>query len=271
MIGLDATSEWINLLYKVYNTGKLISPRKILTREILNCTSVIDMKKPIITCDKRKLGYKFMPAEAAWILNGDNRVKTILPYSKEIIAFADDNYFYRGAYGPKIIDQLSYVVECLANDFYTRQAVINIWRETPRQSKDIPCTITIQYLIRDGKLHSFVHMRSSDVWLGVPYDWFNQCMLAGYVLLLLNNLYDTPKVELGNLYFTAASQHLYEKNATAAKNILENGYEEAFNYKDFNPYEFKEPNYLIDHLWAIANKDISKIITTFMTEVFNGK
>ena len=40
------------------------------------------------------------------------------------------------------------------------------------QHKDIPCTVSLQFLIRENKLHLFVNMRSNDVFLGLPHDIF---------------------------------------------------------------------------------------------------
>jgi thymidylate synthase len=64
-------------------------------------------------------------------------------------------------------------------------------------------------------------MRSSDVWLGVPYDVFNFSMLAHLVCGLLNEhrKFDNA-VKPGQLFLTAASSHLYETNWADAKLCL---------------------------------------------------
>ena len=55
----------------------------------------------------------------------------------------------------------------------TRRAVVNI--NVPNvnviETKDEPCTIALQFLNRDGKLHCTAIMRSNDIWFGTPYDW----------------------------------------------------------------------------------------------------
>ena len=53
-------------------------------------------------------------------------------------------------------------------------------------------------------------MRSSDVWLGIPYDVFNFSMLSHKVCCFFNS--DGKPVEPGTLYLTAASSHLYAYN-----------------------------------------------------------
>jgi thymidylate synthase len=207
---------WRNLLNKIIDNGDIVAPRGKLTKELLGHVTKFDMARPVVVDEMRKLGYRFMCAEAAWILSGDNRVATIAPYSKVISRFSDDGVFFFGAYGPRIRDQVRHVVAALVNDPDTRQAVIEIWRPNPPITKDVPCTLTVQFMLRDGKLDCFVNMRSSDVWLGVPYDWFNFSMLTGYVCLLLRDK-TGDAVRPGVMHFNAASQHLYEENRERAE------------------------------------------------------
>jgi dCMP deaminase len=214
------------------------------------------MSQPVLNVAARRLGYRFMCAEAAWILSGDNRVETIAPYSKSIGSFSDDGLFFYGAYGPKVVDQLSYVVGKLSEATDTRQAVINIWREKPAETRDVPCTLSLQFQLRGQLLHCAATMRSSDAWLGVPYDIFNFAMLTGYVCLLIRSRCGrlaTP----GMLCFTAGNQHLYEKNLAAAQAILADVTRGSLPLSPvgldrFNPLQFDTPQALIDHLWALA-------------------
>lgn len=222
------------------------------------------MSHPVMGVQERGLGYKFMAAEAAWILSGDNRVATIAQYSKQISRFSDDGEFFFGAYGPKIRDQLPYIMQTLARDVDSRQAVINIWREQPRQTKDVPCTISLQWLIRSNQLHCFDTMRSSDAWLGWPYDVFNMSMVSIYLLAALRRHHPQTfnQVTLGNLYLTAASQHLYEEQLTQAKLISRMNSHEVLPSKDFQ-LEIDAAlteDQLVGGLWNIANssKDVAK-------------
>ena len=240
---------WQGLLHMIMKHGQESSPRGQKTKELLGVKSLIDMTQPIITIQERKLGYRFMAAEAAWIMSGDNRVSTISPYSKAISNFSDDGLFFFGAYGPRIRDQLGHVVKSLSDDRDSRQAVITIWRPNPRQSKDIPCTISCQFMIRGDLLHCFMNMRSSDAWLGVPYDWFNFSMLSYGVCLLLRD--KDINVHPGLLHFYAASQHLYEPNFDGAERCQDGvilGQVKPLNMDDFPSYD-----HLVRHLWAVAN------------------
>lgn len=210
----DLPHVWLETINDIIANGARIAPRGQPTREILQRTVEIDMRRPVLTIPQRKLSYKFMAAEAYWILTGDDRVETIAPYNKNISQFSDDGKIFFGAYGPKIMKQMDYVVDKLKQDSDTRQAGLTIWRESPPETKDVPCTVTIFFNIRGGKLNCHVFMRSSDVWLGLPYDAFNFSMLSHLVCCYLNQ--ENLAVEPGTLYLTAASSHLYERNLEAA-------------------------------------------------------
>ncbi len=246
----DANNEWVRLIQRVVAYGVPHNPRGIRTLEILNCTSVIDMRFPVVTMNKRKMGYRFLFAEAYWILSGDNRLETISPYAKMIREFSDDGYRFQGAYGPKVTEQLRYVCETLNEDSSSRQAVISIWRESPRKSKDIPCTISLQFLIRDNKINCVATMRSSDLWLGWVYDVFNFTCISSWVALRLKEM-GGNRVELGTLYLNAGSQHIYDRNMEAATDALQVGY--AWSYNPLTLSSFDTPLSLMKHIECLRD------------------
>lgn len=208
---------WPYLIRDVFNRGADVAPRGQATKEVTQQTALIDMRKPVVTIPERKLSTKFLAGEAYWILSGDDRVETIAPYNKNIVNFSDDGVTFYGAYGPRIKEQLDYVVDKLKSDAATRQAFLTIWRPNPPETKDVPCTVACGFMRRGNKLDCYVYMRSNDLWLGFPYDIFNFSMLAHLVCCRLNK--DGANVEPGTLYHTAASRHLYEQHYDAAREI----------------------------------------------------
>lgn len=211
----DFPYVWLQTIADILTDGEEVAPRGQPTKEILQRTIQVDMRRPVLTIPQRKLSYKFMAAEAYWILTGDNRVSTIAPYNKNISQFSDDGETFFGAYGPKIVSQMDYIIGKLMQDPDSRQAGLTIWRECPPQTKDVPCTVAVFFNIRNGKLNCHVFMRSSDVWLGVPYDVFNFSMLSHMACTFLNK--GEARIEPGTLYLTAASSHLYARNFDEAR------------------------------------------------------
>lgn len=217
---MNTTNEsYRELLSSVLRDGVIAFPRSQMTKELLGLSARFDMNAPVIVSDVRKLSYKFMAAEAIWIVNGDNSVRGIAPYNRNIAAFSDNGVAFFGAYGPKFMEQRQYIIRKLFEDDQTRQAVMTIWRERPDNSRDIPCTVSLGWVIRGGVIHCFVNMRSSDLWLGLPYDIFNFTAMTMDIRNLYNKGMD-QSVLLGNLYWSANSVHLYEQHFENAEQIV---------------------------------------------------
>jgi thymidylate synthase len=217
-------TAWVGLLSDILSNGRVVLPRGKKTLELPQHTIVVDMLAPVITVTKRALNYRFMAAEAYWILSGSGRVEDIAPFNKNIGAFSDDGERFFGAYGPKVMGQIGGVVKKLVDDESSRQAGLTIWRENPPETKDYPCTIAMWFSIRAGLLNCHVFMRSSDAWLGIPYDVFNFSMVASYVCGRVNEHRPAEnRVFPGGLYLTAASSHLYETNFDQATEICNLG------------------------------------------------
>jgi len=223
----DINLQYKKKLWDIYNRPDFIcKPRGLKITEKLNDSWIIDMDDPIITTPERKLSYSFMFGEATWMLEGKNDVQSVSKYVDGVKRFSDDGITFFGAYGPKLITQWSYIVDTLLKDNDSRQAVINIWRENPKSSKDIPCTLSLQFILREASdqlwLHTIATMRSNDVWLGTPYDTFNFSAISFYITCWLNNM--GLKCKVGSLNIQAGSRHIYETDFKKLEKVLESTY-----------------------------------------------
>lgn len=122
--------------------------------------------------------------ELLWYLAKSNKLEFIEPYVGRYKDDAVDGVLY-GAYGPRIfamrgcVDQLQSVTELLRQTSGSRRAVVQLFNAEDIVSRqpEIPCTTTLQFLIRDGHLHLSVTMRSNDAYFGLPHDVFCFTML----------------------------------------------------------------------------------------------
>lgn len=199
-------AEWLRTYRKVLNEGRIVTPRGRRVKEIDHHTVRVDMRYPVLRA--RKLNYRFMAAEALWMIQGRRDV-----FHANMAPFSDDGVFLAGAYGPHIHSQLHYVIKSLLHDRDTRQAALTVWTPAPTPSRDIPCTMSMVFMIRDDQLNLHVFMRSSDAWLGLPYDVFSFTMIANWVALIYNGARRFPNrsVTPGTLFLTASSCHVYEE------------------------------------------------------------
>lgn len=206
---------WSELVSKLYSRPAFeVAPRGQAVFELTNVNLVIrDARSNVFENPGRDLNYRFGVAEWLWIWFGRNDVASIARYNRHIADFSDDGQTFDGAYGPMIKPQWRQTVNKLRSDRDSRQAILQIYRPPQRETKDVPCTLSIQFLLRNDYLNTLATMRSSDVWLGLPYDAFTFSMLGNIMAGLLG-------VEQGWLAFNLGSSHLYERNLTEACRAL---------------------------------------------------
>ncbi len=204
-----ADAAWLKTVKEVLAEGLPVEPQKSTgaggnaSFEVRNHQMTFLLGYPIVTI-KPNTSWLYMAAEAMWIIDGSNK----LDYSPEIGRiqgpYSDNKVTLFGAYGPSFEAQKQYILNTLNKDKNSRQAVLAIWRRNPKMSRDVPCTIAMQFLVRDGYIHTNVYMRSSDVGKGLPYDMFSfACMTAE----IASNL--EIEAELGECTITAGSRHIY--------------------------------------------------------------
>ena len=246
LTGSDMDQAWLGVICACHDYGHNVGPRGLMTSELLVANTQVSMSQPTLGVIRRKINYRHLANEALWILTGSNQLSMISEYAPIYSKFSDDGIVLQGAYGPPVTEQLRYVVDTLNSDPESRQAVISIWRPNPRPSKDIPCTLSLQFLIRNHKLHCIATMRSSDAWLGLPYDVFCFTMIAASVALRL-----TMDVELGVLAVRSGSLHLYHKDSENARECVR-----SMAIRQFEPMSLQgldTPDDLLNDLRAILN------------------
>lgn len=219
----SAHDAWVNTLEYILDHGRNIGPRGLATTEVLdNCFS-FDMIDPIIKSFARNLNYKFLCAEAEWITRGSNLVEDLTKYNSQMAKFSDDGVILSGAYGLPYMEQFDYVVNALVKDVNTRQAAMTIWSRNPASSKDIPCTVAMVFTIRDNRFDAHVFMRSSDAWLGLPYDIFSFTMMAMKILCEYNLRADHKSgafITPGKMFLKLVSSHLYAEHIESAYSVI---------------------------------------------------
>jgi len=214
-----ATEAWLSQLRKIVKSGTKVNPRGLPTIEVRNALIEYDPISPVVCVPERRLSARFLSGEALWILNGSDKVDEIAPYNERIVQYSDDGERFFGAYGPRIDSQIEHVLSTLADDLDSRQAVLTIWRENPPVTRDVPCTVAMAFSVRDRSVHLATFMRSSDVWLGLPYDMFNFAMVLARVTAGLSSR-TGELLGLGSSVIFAASSHLYDDNQNAALKVL---------------------------------------------------
>ena len=199
--------------------------------EVLNAvTTIEDPTRCILKSPIRKLPMRYCVGELLWYLSGNPRLKAIQLYTGAWDRMSDDGETVNSNYGHriqnavdevdgKLFDQMKMVEHLLSVDPSSRQAVIHIKQARDvlvNPTKDLNCTVCLQFFIREGKLYMTTYMRSNDLWMGFPNDVFQFTCMQIYLAMRLN-------VELGSYTHVAGSLHMYERDYQKSLENIEEG------------------------------------------------
>jgi len=156
-------------------------------------------------------------------------------YEKE----SDDNKSVYGGYGPRLfstkrggrtIDQIANVVNLLKRNPDTRRAVVQLFdaADIADHHIEIPCTCTLQFMIRHKRLHMFTSMRSNDAFFGLPHDVFAFTMLQEMLARSLD-------IDVGRYKHFVGSLHLYDDQTGNAHAYLAEGFQERISMPPMPP------------------------------------
>lgn len=205
-----------NTLERFLATADSVAVNGVETFEALNSTLLL--KNPIdrlVMDPARRLNPGFAAAEWYSFMTGEDDISFFQKFIHNYDRFSSDGKTLDGCYGTRVQglagsnSQLIGVIDELKRDPSTRRAVVSIYDGKldlfGGGGRNTPCTETIQFLLRGGKLQTIVNMRSFDLIKGFSYDIYVFTMLAEYVARQLG-------VDLGFYYHNAGSMHVYESD-----------------------------------------------------------
>lgn len=181
------------------------SPRGEETREIISPQIIIkDPRQRLVYNKERKYNIIFALIESLMLYSPSDKVKHFSEFNKNMEKFSDDGLTLSGAYGTRISTELKYIIDKLTSDNHSRQAVVSIYRndDIHSKSKGVPCTLDLQFLVRDNKLHMVVNMRSNDILYGFQHD-------VVMFTILQETIANTLQIPMGYYIHQPSSLHVY--------------------------------------------------------------
>ncbi|MHB8482189.1 MAG: thymidylate synthase [Nitrospiria bacterium] len=214
-----------HVIPKLLKSKNRINPTKGSATELTGVLFKITKPRARLSRTERKGTLFSCLGELLWYLAKSNDVKFISYYVKDYEKWSDDGKTVYGAYGPRMFNmrgnnQVANVIALLKRKPDSRQAVIQLFdsNDIVKKHKDIPCTCTLQFMIRGERLHMFTHMRSNDAFIGLPHDIFTFTMLQEIIARSL-------RVELGKYNHAVGSLHLYENYRDGALQYVKEGWQ----------------------------------------------
>ena len=210
----DAFEYWYNILSK--NSNEEESRDGNVVGEVIGATTIIlDPTRNIMKSKIRNLPMRYAIGELLWYLSGNNKLDAIRNYTSNWDRMSDDGETVNSNYGYCIqskygFNQLDFIIDKLKEDPNSRQAVIHIKEPNDSPSKDVNCTVCLQFVIREDKLYMITYMRSNDLWMGFTYDVFQFTCLQICLAMKLN-------LGIGTYTHIAGSLHLYARDYEKVK------------------------------------------------------
>jgi thymidylate synthase len=248
-----------NLAYYGLLCKLCCAPRVGNTLEIVNAHLNLACPQDMLFPWSPDLGY--ISAQLCWYLRGKRELDGIDHYSpawgrikKKPNGTLDLNsnygvYVWGGVYDGRCVQsQYDVVIQRLCSDPNTRQAVIlfNQPAISVSGTTDHVCTTSLQFLIRDCKLHLIVTMRSNDFWRCLGNDVAFFMMLQEMVWIDVKSA-TQENLHLGQYCHNVGSLHLQLEDVAAAEEALTqhpkqrvppplSDYSEARHIKEVLPY-----------------------------------
>lgn len=188
--------------------------------EILDPTTFMftDAKINRISYEYAEAFWKFMISggtDAAEAFKEYPNVAKFIDKPKSDVLPANFNTFY----GPRIVAQLPALLKELKEKPNSRRVVFQILQEQDQalldsdESLEYPCTDSVTYYIRDGKLYAHTHMRSQNCAIVMQLDFYLQGKLMQYIA-------DECGVQLGTYSHTMVSAHVFERDFVYVRGFI---------------------------------------------------
>lgn len=254
----------LNVIYKelcgrLYIEGKKANN----TTELQNVLIMLDnVDKCIITNEAKPASIKYLLAENIWYGAGDNSIEFIGKYAKKWLEISDDGITANSAYGYIMhqkfgFNQIQLCIDMLKKDKNSRRAciIINDANSNAFETLDEPCTMFIQFLIRENKLNCSVTMRSNDIIWGLPYDIPAFITIQKYIANALN-------IECGIYNHYAISLHCYDYHYHLLREIFNSKYKDNVEIDFLKLYNFSPALHAVLSAKR-TNTDVIELCKTF--------
>ncbi|RXZ81847.1 thymidylate synthase [Paenibacillaceae bacterium] len=184
------------------------------TRSVFGRQLRFDLNEGFPLVTTKRIHLKSVIHELLWFLSGETNVAYLQENGVRIWnEWADEQGELGPVYGSqwrawqapdeRIIDQMAALVEQINNNPDSRRHLISAWNVGElHQMKLPPCHYAFQFYVADGKLSCLLSMRSSDTFLGLPFN------IAQYALLT-HMIAQQCDLGVGEFIYSGGDVHIY--------------------------------------------------------------
>ncbi len=201
------------------------------TRSVFGRQLRFDLRAGFPLLTTKKVHFKSVVNELIWFLNGDTNTAWL---RENGVSIWDEWATEAGDLGPLYgaqwrrwptrdggsVDQLAYVLDCLRNRPESRRILFHGWNveylpdETLSPQENVkagrmalpPCHLLYQFYVQDGCLSALLFIRSSDTFLGLPFN-------IASVALLTHMLAQQADLGVADIVISLGDAHIYSNHS----------------------------------------------------------
>ncbi|MFA5490069.1 MAG: thymidylate synthase, partial [Candidimonas sp.] len=238
--------SYLALLERILKNGNDRTDRTgVGTRSLFVETLRFDLKEGFPAVTTKKLAWKSVVSELLWFLEGstDERRLAEIRFGKNRDDLIDKTTIWTAnadkqgkdlgyentntvkqlgpVYGKQWrdfggIDQISKVINQIKSDPYNRRHIVSAWNATEIDHMALPpCHMIFQFYVSDKNLSCHILMRSTDAYLGLPFN------IASYALLT-HMVAHVTDMDVGELVITCNDCHIYNNHVDQVHKQIKN-------------------------------------------------
>lgn len=210
---------YLNLMEDILVNGEDSDDRTgVGTRKVFHRTLRFDLSEGLPLFTTKKVHFKSVLVELLWFLKGRTDIEYLHKYGVKIWDewVGADGTIGPSAYGKQWrdfagYDQIQELIKGLKNNPDSRRHLVSAWNPSELDRMQLPpCHFSFQFIVAGNKLNCLFNMRSSDVFLGLPFN------IASYGILTML-LAKEVGLEPGELCYSGCDVHLYKNHFKQAE------------------------------------------------------
>lgn len=215
--------EYLGLIADILKNGRTKPTRGVHDiKSVFGRQLHFDLRQGFPLLTTKKMPFKLLLNELLWFVSGSSK---IAPLHEHNIHYWDDfaagNEDLGRIYGVQWrhwirpdgseFDQLAWAINEIKTNPNSKAIIVSAWNAGELKEMRLPpCHTMFQFDVTKGKLRMELYQRSSDVFLGLPFNIAQYAMLLQMVAHLTN-------LEARELIVSIGNAHLYKNHLDQAK------------------------------------------------------
>jgi len=256
--------QYLALMRRVLETGDIRQGRNGNVKSVFGASLECDLAHGFPLLTTKKMFWKGIVEELAWFLRGSTNVQELRDnkvhiwdgnsearnydagpvYGFQWRHFGAEYTDCRADYTGQGVDQIGKIIHLLKSSPTSRRLVLSGWCPTQQEEMCLPpCHILYQFYVeKDGRLSIQMYQRSSDIFLGLPFN-------IASTALLLKLVAHQVGYEAGRVLVQVGDAHIYEEHFEACHEQL------SRTQLAFPTVIIVRPNN--DLLWSVQRNEIA--------------